>query len=195
MSPRAPPEPHNGRHVRTPRRRVSRHPRIRDLVNWREPRPATTPAQVGKVVLHWVGIAIELVSGVLSPGLGTPVEIPSVASRQRLPRDPAEEIPGFRCTVVGGAAPWMPSVHADRATLHMSATAAWIVPPGIPRRIELDLPTLRPTQLVPQRGLAGLAGTWTATLVGEQTAIELRGPWIAIAWLAHLGHWPEPTAA
>jgi hypothetical protein len=89
----------------------------------------------------------------------------------------------------------MPSKHADPATLHMSATAAWIVPPGIPRRIELDLPTLRPTQLNRQRGLARLAGAWVATVVGEQTEIQLRGPWIAIAWLGHLGHWPDPTVA
>lgn len=171
---------------------MSRQPRIRDLINWREPKPATTPAQIGNVALHWVGIAIELVSGVLSPGSGTPVDIPSAPGRQRLPRDPGEEIPGFRCTVVSGAAPWMPSEHADRATLHMSATAAWIVPPGIPRRIELHPPTLRPTRLMPQRGLAG---AWTATLVGEKTEIEVRGPWIAIAWLGHLGHWPDPRAA
>lgn len=152
------------------------------------------PAMIARGLLDGLAVAVDVASAALSPGSATPADLPSMAARQRLPRDPSEEIRAFRCTVVGGTAPWMPSKHADRPTFHMSATAAWIVPPGVPRRTDLDLASLRATHVLRLRGIAGLAGDSRATVVGPQIEIEVLGPWIAIAWLGHLGHWPDPAA-
>jgi hypothetical protein len=131
----------------------------------------------------------------MTPILGAWGDIPSSAGRRRLPRDPDRQIRGFTSTVVGGTAPWMPGKHADRPLVHMSATTAWIAPPGPPRRIDLDLPSLRLTRLIPDRDIVGPTDGCTATLVGPEVEIEVHGPWIAIAWLGHLGRWPDPTAA
>jgi hypothetical protein len=145
--------------------------------------------------MNGLGSAVDVVSALLEPGLSGPVVAPIMVARRRLPHDPSEQIPGFSCTVVGGTAPWLPSKHADRPMLHMSATTAWIVPPGLPRRIDLDLQNLRATRLIADRGIAGLAGDCTATLLDREIEFQVRGPWIAIAWLGHLGRWPDPAAA
>jgi len=31
-----------------------------------------------------------------------------------------------------------------------------------------------------------------ARLVGDSVDVRLEGPWIALAWLGHVGGWPDP---
>lgn len=37
--------------------------------------------------------------------------------------------------------------------------------------------------------------TWVLTVSGASTSVRLRGPLIALAWLAHLADWDEPPSA
>ncbi|WP_166852922.1 hypothetical protein [Isoptericola sp. BMS4] len=114
--------------------------------------------------------------------------------RRRLPRDPERSIRGFTCTVRSGTAPWMPGEHADRPVLHLSATKAWVVPPGVPRRVDLDPPGLRLVSLTVGHEPTDLADECTATVAGRGIELEVCGPWIALAWLGRLAGWPDPVS-
>ncbi|MGW8564821.1 hypothetical protein [Isoptericola sp. NPDC055881] len=89
----------------------------------------------------------------------------------------------------------MPGQHADRPMLHLSATRAWVVPPGLPRRVDLDLTALRLVGIVADGDLTGPADDCTAHVAGADGDFELHGPWIAIAWLGHLAGWPDPRGS
>jgi hypothetical protein len=135
---------------------------------------------------------IEVAISIASNAAAAPIDSPAGLARKRLPRDPQEEIDGFACKVVGATAPWMPSKYADPAWLRMSATGAWISPPGLPRRINLDLTAYRLAQLLPD-GRTGPADPCIATIAGQESEFKISGPWLAVAWLGHLAGWPDPN--
>jgi hypothetical protein len=137
-----------------------------------------------------VGVAIFLALDAWSVQLDPPARL----ARMRLPQDPHEEINGFACKVDGGDAPWMPGKYADPSWLRMSAASAWISPPGLPRRVDLDLTVHHLVRLLPDGDQTGPADPCTATIAGPESEFTIRGPWLAIAWLGHLAGWPDPRA-
>ncbi|WP_309063303.1 hypothetical protein [Streptomyces sp.] len=175
---------------------MSRQPRIRDVVTWRPPSKRSRGLRLARNVLGglvWAfGAAIDLASNMV--GGASQVDSPNALARKRLPCDPHEEISGFECKVVDGNAAWVPSRHADPAWLRMSATAVWITPPGLPRRIELDVEAYRLVQLTPDDQRLGPADRCVATITGQGVEFRISGPWLAVAWLGHLGGWPDPRS-
>ncbi len=171
---------------------MTTQPLIRDLIGWRPPGSSADKVADGVflTLLNAVGAGIDAAIGT-SGGLFA--GNPTLIARRHLPSDPAEEIKGFLCMVMTGTAPWMPSVHADRPLVRMSGSAAWVVPPGIPRPVALDLAALRLVRLNTDR-VVSMSDECTAAIGGKGIDVEIRGPWIAIAWLGHLAGWPDPAA-
>jgi hypothetical protein len=128
----------------------------------------------------------------LGDGLDFPDFGSSRGSRRRLPKDPDQEITDLWCPVTSGNAPWMPGKYADPASLRMSSVAAWIVPPGLPRRIELDLTEYHLVHVNQEGALRHRGDVCVALIAGPGYEFAIRGSWLAIAWLGHLAGWPDP---
>lgn len=173
---------------------MSRQPRIRDVITWQPPSNRSRGLRLARNVLRGIGWALGVVLEIaanLGGGQGQ-VDSPNALSRRHLPRDPHEEISGFACKVVDGTAAWVPSKDADPAWLRMSPTAAWITPPGLARRIDLDVPAHRLVQLSPDDRRLGPADRCVATITSEGAEFRVSGPWLAVAWVGHLGGWADP---
>ena len=76
----------------------------------------------------------------------------------------------------------------------MSSTAAWTTPPGLPGRIELDMAAYRLVALAPGGQRLGPVDRCVATVAGQGAEFRISGLSLAVAWLGHLGGWPDPRA-
>jgi len=174
---------------------VNDRPRLGDLIEWRPPAPPSGARRVGFNAIRGLVVVVAGAVALGSNGL-TPSSLDlGRVSRRRLPDDPGEEILEFSCRVTDGTAPWMPGSHADRPVLRMSSTSAWIQPPGLRSRVELDLSRHRLTGMRHLFSVPGPEGMVSAEIVGPETQVTVRGTWIAIAWLGHLAGWPDPQEA
>jgi hypothetical protein len=170
---------------------VNDRPRLGDLIEWRPPVPSSGVRRIGFDAIRGL---VVVVAGVLAFGSNGSLDLGRV-SRRRLPDDPGAEILDLSCRVTDGTAPWMPGPYADRPVLRMSSTTAWIQPPGLRPRVELDLSRHRLTGMRHLFSAPGPEGVVSAEIVGPETQVTVRGPWIAIAWLGHLAGWPDPQEA
>lgn len=170
-----------------------RRPRIADVVEWQVRRPGTV-ATAGRGVWLVTRTTTEiLLSAVLHVFVG-PALTPRFFHR-RLPVDPGRTLRLGELYATSGTAPWMPAASwADRARVLTTSTEAW-VQRGAGPRTPLDLDALRLRALRREDGGAPrrIYDQCRARLVGDGVDVVLEGPWIAFAWLGHLGGWPDPA--
>jgi len=167
---------------------MSGRPRIRDVVEWRARPPVHVRMLDGtRQVLEAL---LEIVSGLAG---GAPVSLELEGGRVRVPDDTTRAVRAGRLTVRSGTAAWMPGARVDRPTISMTSLTADVVLPGGRGIVQLDLDQVRLEELrVPSsHGLFG-GGTYEARLAGPDMDVRVTGPWIAFAWLGHLGGWPDP---
>ena len=167
-------------------------PRVAEIVEWSvDPTPVRVRAVgVGPLVGSFF---TELVSGA---GAG-PVARPPRLARPRLPRA-ADERLDLEFAFMEGNAPWMPPLWAGRQAIECFATRAAINPTGFDGRdITVPLSELRVVGCrAKSRFVLGRHATaqWVLDLTGEGQHLTVAGPWLTLAWLGHLGGWPEPSS-
>jgi hypothetical protein len=183
---------------------MRRRPRLHDVVEWSRPRPrgaGQTAASGLKSAAKVVGLVVIAAVELVADGGGWAFEGDHYLSRARTPADPTMWIQCLDCTVVSGTAPWMPAQWADRPMLRMSATRAWVEPPGVNMQIDLDVMRFRLVELRAaggrrargRRAIPRVDTRCEAEIAGPGAEVLVRGSWLAIAWLAHLGGWPDPA--
>lgn len=150
----------------------------------------------------WTVFVLVLVLEVAGGG-GSGVDRPPVISRAPvLPPEDGADIPDVRLWAESGIAPWMPARWADRPVVVGTTSGARAEPPGLAPRVELDprllwLVEASPDQDRRPEGFA--AEPWRARVRGRDAAgreidVVLAGTWASLAWLGHLGGWPDPMA-
>lgn len=167
-------------------------PHVAEVVEWSvDPTPVRVRvAGVGQLV---GSVFVELMSGA---GAG-PVSRPPSLARPRLP-GAADERLDLELAFLEGTAPWMPPLWAGRQAIECFTTRAAINPTGFDGRdITVPLTGLRVIGCRAKSGFVrGRHATaqWVLDLTGEGQQLTVTGPWLTLAWLGHLGGWPEPSS-
>lgn len=162
-----------------------------DVVAWSVQRRPLELA-VGRWVVWGVEAAVSATS--LDPVPESP------AAQPRVPADPDEALHLPGPAEVHGAAPWLPDPALGPQQVCASSRAAWLRPTrGAPTwgtaRRELPLEQLAVTSATCRdhsRRRRRADARWTLELSGPAAQATLTGSWLALAWLGHLGGWPEP---
>lgn len=160
---------------------------IRNLVSW-SVEEAPPEARIGGVLRS----VLSTLDAVASLGAAT-----GAASRPTwtLPADPDAYV-GIGVVRVSGHAPWLPGGRSSRRRLQATRRAV-LVADAADRRV----PTLVPLEHMRiararchsvRRGVRYAEAPWTLTLTGAGT-VDVRGAWLALAWIGHVAGWPEPA--
>jgi hypothetical protein len=166
---------------------MSRQP-VDEVVSWAiRPTPARVRAAgVGQFL-------VRIVAEAFSYG-GFP-ERPDALRRQKLPASRAEPLnlaPAF----MDGHANWLPPSWAGKQMVSCGWDAATINPKGFDgSQFQIPLTTLRVTSARPTTRWSGhrhATARWVLTLTDGADTLTLTGPWLTLAWIGHLGNWPEP---
>jgi len=170
---------------------MTRRPRIRSLVEWDEPAAAGSLSPSDGI---WGALMVALdlaLDAGLQRGLAAVFTVD--LNHRRLPKDPTKALRFGNVLVMSGTAPWMPTTSwADRPQLRSSSESAWVQRGGLGGTLPLDLSDVRIVSLGPNRGTTVVGADCAARLVGAGVDVRVVGPWIAFAWLGHLGGWPDP---
>jgi hypothetical protein len=166
---------------------MSRQP-VDEVVSWTVRR---TPARVRAAGLGQ--FLVRIVVEAFSYG-GFP-ELPDALRRQRLPAsgaDPLNLAPAF----IDGHANWLPPSWAGKQMVSCGWDAATINPKGFDgTQFQIPLTTLRVMGARPTTRWSGhrhATARWALTLTDGADTLTLTGPWLTLAWIGHLGNWPEP---
>jgi hypothetical protein len=166
--------------------------RVRDALEWSVD-PAPVRVRVGGVGQFVGSMFLELLSGA---GAG-PVARPASLTNPRVPEG-ADELLELEPAFLEGAAPWMPPLWAGRQAVRCFSTHAAINPTGFDGR-DVTIPLTGRRVIgchAKKRLVRGRHATaqWVLDLAGEGQPFTVTGPWLTLAWLGHLGGWPEPSA-
>ncbi|MCF4122377.1 hypothetical protein L1785_15470 [Antribacter sp. KLBMP9083] len=149
----------------------------------------------------WTVFVLALVLEVAG-GAGFSVDRPPAISRMPvIPPEDGADIPDVHLWAESGVAPWMPARWADRPAVVGTTSGARVEPPGLPRPVQLDPRLLWLVEASPQesrRPERFAAEPWRARVrgrdaEGREVDVVLAGTWASLAWLGHLGGWPDPT--
>lgn len=149
----------------------------------------------------WVratGVGQFLVQAVLEVGSGagaTPVERPDALRRRRLPSTKSEPI-NLAPVFVEGRADWLPPAWAGKQLVTCGWDAVTINPEGFEgSEVQMPLSRLSITGAEPKTRWSRrryATADWVLTLTEGANSVALTGPWLTLAWIAHLANWPDP---
>jgi len=171
-----------------PRRPDSTTP-VTDLVGWtvqRRPLELTSGA--------WLAWGVGLALGFATNGSVAP-DRPS--TQPHVPADPTALIPFPDAIKIRGTAPWLPKPALGEQDISVSSTSAWLEPgwghpePEIPLE---QLTILSSSCRDHYRRRRRPGARWTLEVGGEDAHATITGSWLSLAWLGHLGGWPEPRS-
>ncbi|MGC1209048.1 MAG: hypothetical protein WA880_13945 [Ornithinimicrobium sp.] len=125
----------------------------------------------------------------------TAIDVPSDWSLEPAPVD--DQPLGPPWADLEGSVDFMPFAWLTKATIDANATAAFIDPSGLDRRIylplaEMTISSARPLKRFGNRKCFDARWELSMTLRGQP--FTFTGSWATLAWLGYLGGWPEPQA-
>lgn len=169
-----------------------RHPRIRDVVEWhvtRTPPEISLAARLANLVGFAVAVALQDSSGGLGGFDSRDVPDPRLPVR-------TDQLIELAPPTITGTAPWLQTWRWGDQRVVADRGHAWLEsgPGARTRPLPLDELVVRSARCRswyrrrPRRADA----VWELDLVGPDTGVRITGPWLSLAWLGHLGGWPEP---
>lgn len=163
--------------------------RIVDAVSWKIRRKGRVE-QSFSILLK----VLRLLPNLANPGGATPDSGWKFDwSRNCVPEDGGIlPIPDVR---LRGGAPFMPALGHGVVSVGATASEAFIDPTGLDRRVVLPLSRMSIVAAAPLKRFGqrrSYDAKWSLELSGGDWQVTMDGPWGALAWMAHLGGWPEP---
>ena len=172
--------------------------RVADVVAWRVQR---TPLPLRAA--RWAAAAGGAVVAV-ALGLAGLLGGDASGLRELWPERPDRPVmlPGDGRSVVGlpevtavGDVPWLPRPLLGPQPLVLAVDGAWRVVGHGPRRVRVpveDLVVVAATCRSRSTRRRHPTAPWRLRVRDADGVVELRGTWLSLAWLGHLGGWPEP---
>ncbi|MEJ5944528.1 hypothetical protein WDZ17_04370 [Pseudokineococcus basanitobsidens] len=165
-------------------------PLVTDVVLWSVQHP---PVEL--VVGRWAVVALEGALDMVTAGGGAP-ELPR--RPPRVPVDPLEPLDLAGPLTIRGAAPWLPRPALGPQHISANSHSACLDRTGHGASPPLPLPDLTVAAATCHdryRRRRRASAVWSLEVTGPQARATITGPWLALAWLAHLAGWPEPGRA
>lgn len=162
--------------------------KMRDAVDW-----AVT--NDGLVTKFWyvLASAFNFVWGLV---FGSSDDLRSELRGRGLPGDPLTEFSSPNPPTIQGSAPWLSNRYTDRHFIALFSGEATADPLNRDRPVTLPLASMR-IESARKTGRMWkhkqARAEWELRLKDDADTYVIRGEWLDLAWLGHLGGWPEPT--